>query len=291
MQRICLSLCVCWVLLTAACGPGEEPVGSLAVGADALSLPYPSRATLDVTFEPSAELEALEGEPFVFVHLLDEQGQVLRTFDHPLPFEWQPGDSRTYAVELWQSALGAPLDPGTYTLTLGLYDAAGHRWALDVDAQEVDDQEYRVAEVEVPPLADDPVQVTFPGAWSSLERGGDRQVLVRRWVEDGGRIELSGFGDSLDVALLLRIPPEGELQQSRLVLQEGATEPAVDVTSDCADSATRVAGFGSHAVELTLSLPEDAESCSISLEPGFVYLNLDGFEKRSVSLENLTWNR
>lgn len=293
MQRIRPSLCVCvglLVLLAAACGPSDEPVGSLST-TDSLGLAYPSRTPLEVTFEPTAELDAREGRVLVFVHLLDDQGRLLRTFDHPLPFEWTPGESQTYEVDLWQSALGAPLDPGTYDLTLGLYDEGGHRWALDVEAEEVDDQEYRVATVEVPAMPEDPVQVSFPGDWHALERGGDLQVLVRRWVGDSGEIEISNFGDSLDVKFLVRIPADGELPQSRLVLEEGAEEAAVEVTSSCTDGAIRLTGFGSHPVEMSLTLPDDAESCVIAFDPSFVYLNLDGFEKRSVSLERLTWNR
>lgn len=291
MHKICLSLGLCVGLAVAACGPSTEPVGSLSTSPETLSLPYPARVELDVTLEPTAELTALEGEPLVFVHLLDSRGRLTRTYDHPLPFDWQPGTTETYSVEIWQSALGAPLEPGSYGLTLGLYDAAGHRWALETTEEEVDDQEYHVAEVVVLPLSDDPVEVSFPGAWRALERGGDLQVLVRRWLEDGGEVELANFEGSLDVAFLLRIPPDGELPQSRLVLQEGATEAAVVVRSNCTDGSTRVAGFGPHPMEMTLTLPDDAESCSISFEPTFVYLNLDGFEKRSVSLEKLTWNR
>lgn len=291
MQRICLSLCVCLGLLAVACGPTQEPVGSLSVDTDRVTLPYPGRAHLEVTFEPTAPLAGLDGEPLVFVHLLNDEGKVVRTFDHPLPFDWRAGTAETYPVELWQSALVAPLDAGNYGLTLGLYDAAGHRWALDVEAEEVDDQEYRVATVEAPPLPEEPVQVSFPGDWHALERGGDLQVLVRRWLGEAGRIELSNFGDTLDVAFLVRIPAEQELPQSRLVLQEGAAEPAVAVASSCFDGSLRLAGFGAHPVDRVLVLPEGAESCSITLQPTFVYLNLDGFEKRSVSLEKLTWER
>ena len=36
---------------------------------------------------------------------------------------------------------------------------------------------------------------------------------------------------------------------------------------------------------------EGVEPCLVRLSPHFVYLDLQSFDKRAVSLETLTWNR
>ena len=279
--------------LAAACGGQGEPVATLTVGTGTVHLPYPERATLPVTFAPSAPLEGVAGQPRVFVHMLDAQGKVLRTFDHELPFDWKPGDEQSYDVELWQSAMAAPLDPGGYELTLGLYDGRGARWPLKTTGEEVDEGEYRVARVEVPPqpAPETLPQLAFPGAWKELERSGDRQVLVRRWLEDDGAVELTGLSEPLTVTMELRLPAEQEMTGQRLVLDEGASNPTVEITSSCTRAETRVSGTGSHLVEMTLEPPAGGEPCLVRLSPNFVYLDLQSFDKRAVSLETLTWNR
>jgi hypothetical protein len=270
----------------AACGPGEEPVGRLSAQVGAVNLPFPQRAMVPVTFEAEREADS-SGELRVFVHLLDGRGQVLRTFDHPLPAPWRPGTRITDPLELWQSALTPPLDPGTYDLTVGLYDAAGHRFVLETAAPEVADREYRIAAVTVSPPADGP-RVSFGGAFLELERRGDKQTLARRFLAGEGEILFTDLAGPLEVVFDLWIPREDEVAL-RLVLEQGATVPAVDIRSDCQKEPSRIEGPGHHTVSLGLAAPGETGSCTLTLTPNFVYLDLSGFSKRSASLELLTW--
>jgi hypothetical protein len=132
----------------AGCGGESGPVARVSVEPDAVELAYPATARLTTSWEMTVPLDA-EGRPVVFVHLIGAEGEVDRTFDFPLTVEWRPGETATVPVPLWQSALGPPLAPGSYRLTLGLYDsAAGRRWPLATAGEEVARQEYEVARVD-----------------------------------------------------------------------------------------------------------------------------------------------
>jgi hypothetical protein len=278
-------LCVA-LTLTAACGGPGEPVGEMTVSSDAVTLTYPESTSLDLRFEPASSLEGAV-EPRLFVHLLDPDGELVRTFDRVLPFEWRPGQPVEHRVELWQSALVAPLPAGEYSLTAGLYDAAGRRWPLVTTGEEIDDQEYRVATVTVP-AAGSAVQVSFPGTWRALEKAGDKQVMARRWLEDGGGIAFGGLSGPLDVSLDVVVPTTQRMEGQRQVLDDGAAAPRVELTSDCAASRT-LDEVGDHRIELTLVPPAGATECTVTFDPNYVYLDLESFEKRSVSLERVTY--
>jgi len=73
---------------------------------------------------------------------------VLRTFDHPLPKPWTPGTPIVDDFNVYQSGLGEPLPAGSFRLTVGLFDTAGHRWALDGLGPSIARSEYAGATVE-----------------------------------------------------------------------------------------------------------------------------------------------
>ena len=100
-----------------------------AEGLECVVLPHSAWERVRLNWRMDAPLAGLEGELRVMVHLLDEAGTVVRTFDHPFPGDWSVGDVRSYQIEIFQSALAPPLAKGEYRLMVGLY-AADRRWPV-----------------------------------------------------------------------------------------------------------------------------------------------------------------
>lgn len=278
--------------LAAACGGAPEPVAGLEVELARKELPHRSYLPLQLAWRLREPLTAT-GALRVFVHLIDPEGSVARTFDHPWPHEWRPGSRVEYVVLLHQSALAPPLEPGGYGLTVGLYDEAGERWPLATRGETVDRYEYRVAELIVPPGAGQQPLYQFSSEWLAPEAGRDRQILTRRWLGGPGHLRAAGVLRPGELWLRLRLPQPGERQQ--LVLGEGASQQGVVIRSDCGGVEVRLAGAGEHDVVLPIAAsgataggPEEG-SCAIHLEPNFYLRELDSLSRRALSLEVLAW--
>lgn len=286
-----LGFCLVPILALVACGPSEPPVAGLQVEPDELQLPFPGVVDLELSWEMELPLEGLEGQPLVFVHLVDEQGEVLRTFDHPLDFNWQPGQRQQYEIRLYQSALAPPLEPGTYALTMGLYDSSGQRWPLRVEGREAGSSEYRVAEVVVGAELENAPMFFFSPTWHHLESGADAQIVARRWLSDAeGTIRVTECPESGTIWMLIRVP-SGEEGASRVVLDEEASAPEVRVTSTCGLEEICVSGPGFHEIEISL-LPADKdllEECELRLQPNFRLIEEETATQRSLALEVLAW--
>lgn len=286
-----LAAAVCLAGALGACGSEPaEPVARLTVAPAEVELPYPESAVLSAVWEMTAPLDdgtagAAEGRPWVFVHLLDEAGAVVRTFDHELPFPWRPGGTERVPVELWQSALAPPLPAGDYRLTFGLYNPEdGRRFGLETGAAEVAAGEHEVARVRVPPPGAGP-ELAFDGGWWPVQEGSDRQVLARRWLQREGTIGISNLSESVVLGLGLLFPEADE--GTRRVLAEGAERALLRVSSLCAPEEAVLDTPGHHRIELPLEPPEDG-LCTVRLEPTFVLVDLEAMASRSVSLERLT---
>lgn len=262
----------------AGCGAPQEPSGRLEVATTEAVLPYPERIVLDLTWSPSAPIE----EPTVFVHLLDPDGGVVRTFDHPYPGPWRPGEPASYPLELWQSALGPPLPAGVYDLTIGVYTPGGRRYALEAPGTEVDHGEYAVAKIEAPPAPIGGPRLAFGPAW---EAGAmtDRQTLGAHWLGDGGALTVDGLDGALDLALVVRVPAPEEMPLT-LVLDPGASGPAVEISSPCLGEPVRLEGPGFHEPTLRLRPDPGNRTCEIRFEPDFVYLDPATLRRVSVEL-------
>lgn len=184
---------VLWAALVCGCRPGV-PVAALRTSPSTIRLGYPESALLHFDWSPSTAIDRINGSPTVFVHLLDERGGVRRTFDHPFPRPWSPGRRVSYDVELYQSALGAALPPGSYAVSAGLYDpASGRRWVLETGATELGRREYRVGKVEVPAKGAAPAaSFEFAGEWGPTEPDPSVQVLARRRLNGPSTLRFAG---------------------------------------------------------------------------------------------------
>lgn len=285
------TLVLALTLALGACGdtPGE-PVGSLVAEPAELDLGHGTAVDVMLRFEPTVELGG-EGQPFVFVHLLDSRGEVVLTADHALGSDWQPGRAIDDPVRLFHSALAPALPAGEYRLTAGLF-RDDRRWSLNA-GEEVARQEYQVARVTVPEAGRG--QPKFSDDWMPVNLGADRQVVARRWLAADGTItvEVPEGGGSL--ALVIRIPEPAEGQQ--LVFAEGETSPRVTVLARCTGQKTSFGGVGPHRVDLSLERSvrqeEDLEivetNCPIALAANYQLVDTKTFAKAVLILEQLAW--
>lgn len=276
---------------TLACGGDDaEPVGSLTLTPDRMELPYGTYRDLDLAWSPTAELEGLEGNARIFLHLLDEEGELVRTFDQDFAGTWRAGAGTNHTARVYQSLVAPPLPPGEYALTIGLYDAAGNRWPLAGVGEPVGKREYRVATVEVPTEGAPLPTTTFSPSWSPTQAGADRQVVAFRSLAGEGSITLSELPGAGTLWLEVRVPPDQGGGFTRRIVDPpdgGDGMPRVAVTADCNGFESRLSGEGSHRVEVPVAA-EGAGGCEITLRPNFVMESPAG-ERRSVNLEVLAW--
>jgi hypothetical protein len=277
-------------LAAAGCGEARTPVAGFEASPARLELPWPEYREIELAFEPLVELPAGD-TPIVFLHLLDEPGSVVRTFDHPLPAGWTPGKPLRYRIRLHQSALAEPLPAGEYLLSAGLYRPGDGRFALRTAAAEVAPQEYRIAVVDVGAPADRMPHARFSESWRPTEAGADRQVLARRTLAGGGVAGTVQFGPvegagRLHLSLLV---PGGEGAHERLEILDGGRQPKVRVSSTCGGGQPELAGTGRFEVDLDLPAAAGPRQCEITISTNFQVTSPESPEADSVRLEVLAW--
>jgi len=269
----------------AGCGK-QTPVAQVNVDPPKTELPFSQLRTVHLTWTPSAAIG--DEKPTVFVHLLDDKKKVARTFDHAFPERWRAGTPVSYDLKLYQSAMAAPLAPGKYQVTLGLYGKDGKRWPLEGLGDAVGRDEYKAFEVEVPNANPRP-RLAFSPTWMEVESGGDRQVLARRWLVKRGAIRLVDQRAPGAVWMVVQIPP-ADVAGYRLVLDEGASAPSVLIQGNCGCPDTNLSGSGLHEVELSLDAPAAGDFCHVLLNPNFTLEPKAATgTQRSASLENIAW--
>ncbi|HEY7369186.1 MAG TPA: hypothetical protein VIA29_04810 [Thermoanaerobaculia bacterium] len=235
----------CLVAGCLACG--RSPAASLEVEPRVVRLDPGRSVPLRVEFRPESAIDVPPERVYVFAHLLDERGAVVRTFDHPLPAGWKKGEILAYDLDLYESVQADPLAAGSYALTMGLYDIErGYRWPLRVEGEKGKTREYRVATVEAaPPGADNP-RFQFAGDWSPPEPYADKQTIVLRWMLGAAEIRVREIPSPGTVRLRLRV--EGE--------------PGVTLRSTCEPGSVRPLPKGSHWISI-----EAAGDCEIQVDP------------------------
>lgn len=274
-----------------ACGGGDgPPVARLHVEPRELTLAHGTFSEMLLQWDMTRDIQDVSGELRVFVHLLDDQGRLTRTFDHPLPGGWSVGEERRDMTRIYQSILAPPLPPGDYALSVGLYDEAGNRWPLEVEGEEVGRSEYRVAKVVVPSGPSGSPALGFNQAWSPTMAGADRQTLAVRWLTGDGALRLSDLAGVGELWLRLQIPPAGLDGEQRVFrpAAEETTMPSVRLVTPCSGFEAFITGDGTHDVEVPVAA-EDGR-CVIRLEPNYAMVS-EGLEQRSVLLENVAWRQ
>ncbi len=279
-------------LCLAGCGGAPEPVARLSAKPATLQLGFPETRKVQFSWELLAPLGEGSDKPVVFVHLLDGEGEVMRTFDHAFPEPWQSGKQVSYDVEVYQSALAPPLPPGPYRLTVGLYGAqSGERWPLEVagGGEPLPRSEYPLVEVQAV-ASDTAPRFVFSPTWLPVEPGGDRQVLALRWLSPAeGVLRAEGLRSAGTLLLALRIPAGDGAGESLQLEAPAASGPSVVVSTTCGGMESSLSGPGPHRVEIPVAAAPADGVCEIRLRPNF-RLRLEGAQKeRSVLLENASW--
>jgi hypothetical protein len=288
LERIALPLLA--AALWTGCTGRADPVGQLTVTPEAVELGYPGIAPLQFAFQFDRPLEGVQGELRVFVHLLDSTGSISRTFDHELPVPWRPGSSHEYTVPLYQSALAPPIPAGSYKVSVGLHDAAGARWPLQTAGERIGADEYAVATVKATENVPHTPMFLFSEVWQPAEGGTDRQILARRWLGGSGSLKLAGVDSPGTLWVTVGIP-DAQRSGEELVLDQGATGPAVEVSTECGGFAARIEGVGSHAFPIPIGPGADGTlpaECEIRFQPNF-YL-VWTLERKTIALESVSWS-
>jgi hypothetical protein len=239
------ALAAAGLITAAACG--KSPAARLSVEPRALRMDPGRSVPLRVEWRPEAALDVPAGRVYVFAHLLDGRGAVARTFDHPLPQGWRPGETVAYDLDVYESILADPLAPGSYTMTMGLYDIEmGYRWPLRVEGEEGKNREYRVATVEAAaPGAPNP-RFQFSGDWSSPEPYADKQTIMLRWLLGAGEIRIRDIPAPGTARLRIRVE----------------RDPGVTLRSTCEPDRAVPLPKGSHWISV-----EAAGECEIHVAP------------------------
>jgi hypothetical protein len=189
----------------------SAPAGRVTASSGTFKLLYPQSVPITVNWEPARPLDRRHGRVVAFVHLVrieERRNEVFRTFDHPLPKAWIPGESQTDEIDLYQSALAPPLAPGRYVLSIGLYDESwGYRWPL-ATGPEIAKREYRLADVEVGGPDPTAPQLEFSGGWQPVETLQNKQVLARRPFVGTSRLSFESRAAG-SLRMLVSLPQTG----------------------------------------------------------------------------------
>ncbi len=283
------------LVVLAGCRGAGEPVAELAVSPAELELQLGTHVELALRIMPLADLSP-GVVPRVFLHLIDEPGSVLRTFDHDLPVPFRSGQEIAYKVRIYQSAVAEPLAPGLYTLTAGLHDGSGGRFRLRAatpKTTEIAKLEYAVAAVRVPEPSPEQRAVRFSPEWLPVEPGRDRQIVARRPLAGAGpgTFQIGPLQGPGEILLRLGLPVPGTGRIERL-----SAEPTskIRLHSSCGDFEAELPGEpGADGSGAEILIPVPATSgpvqCDVRIEPNFVLRTGDQAEARSINIELLAW--
>jgi hypothetical protein len=286
-SRVAVATALALAATIGGCSRSPVPVAELTVEPAELRLPFPGFETLRIAITPREPLPA-QAEAQLFLHLLDEPGSVLRTFDLPVPGPWIAGRPIELSARIYQSALADPLDSGNYVLTAGLYLVEGGRFALTTSGPEVSRLEYEVAKIAVPPAEASLPALRFSDGWLPATPGQDRQVLVRRSLDGGGPATFQIGPLAAPGELLLRLAP-APAAVGRLEVSAGAESARVRLRSSCGGVEAELPG--DVAVETRLEVPAaaGAVNCDVELAPNFIVRSSEDGRLRSIAVEVIAW--
>lgn len=197
------SLCLAAVLaLAAGCGgqePDEPPVAtpSFEISRDRVAIGSPVELTYRFDVAPDA---ALDEDYWVFVHVLDPDGEQLWTDDHmpPTPTSrWTAGDTIAYSRTVF-----VPNYPyiGDAVVRLGLYSPKTNR-RLVLAGNEASRREYVVGRFRLLPQSENVFLIDKAG-WHPAEVAADNPSTEWRWTQ--GRAVLTFRNPKSDATFFLQ---------------------------------------------------------------------------------------
>ena len=175
-------LCVMAVAI-AACGGSKEaepPVATPVLTLDHDRVPIGSPLKLTYSFQV-AENASFDGDYWVFVHVMDPEGEQLWTEDHlpPTPTsQWKPGQKIEYTRTVF-----VPNYPyiGEAIVRLGMYRQDTNK-RLVLSAEEASRREYIVARFQLLPQSEN-IFLIFKEGWHPAEVAADNPATEWQWTK------------------------------------------------------------------------------------------------------------
>jgi hypothetical protein len=183
ISRFACVLGVIAIVLVPACrqkGNGEPPVAtpSFTLNRERVAIGSPVKLTYRFAVAPDAKFD---GDYWVFVHILDPDGEQLWTDDHlpPVPTsKWTPGQTIEYTRTVF-----VPNYPyiGEARVRLGLYSQqTGKRLALA--AQEISRREYDVGRFQLLPQSEN-IFLIYKDGWHPAEVDAANPASEWQWTQ------------------------------------------------------------------------------------------------------------
>jgi hypothetical protein len=174
---------LCAVISAASCSRREESVPCVATGTvtlarDRAAIGSPLRVTY--RFEV-AQNASIADDHWVFVHVLDDQGESLWGDDH-LPAEptskWKPGQRIEYTRTVF-----VPNYPyiGPAHIRIGLYQPSSSQ-RLPLCGTEISRREYEVAKFQLLPQSEN-IFLIYKEGWHSSEVASDNPTVEWQWTK------------------------------------------------------------------------------------------------------------
>jgi hypothetical protein len=171
------------VIVTAGCGRQEESVPCVATGTVTMArerVAIGSPLKLTYRFDPSLNAP-IAGDYWVFVHVLDDQGDSLWGDDH-LPAvptsQWKPGQQVEYSRTVF-----VPNFPyiGPAHIRIGLYQpSSGQR--LPLCGTEISRREYEVAKFQLLPQSEN-IFLIYKEGWHPAEVAAENPTVEWQWTK------------------------------------------------------------------------------------------------------------
>lgn len=260
------------------CTAPQPPVATVTVGVDRVAVPLGAPLNLRFRFDVAPGIEAGLAENYrVFVHFLDDRGDLLWTEDHDpaVPTSaWQPGQSIEY-----ERRVKIPMYPyiGESVIATGLY-APVDGTRIPLAGTDLGQTAYRVASIRLDPQHESSF-VTYAEGWHPDEFSGDGRL---RWRWTTGRSVLSFRNPERDARLILELDGRPDLFESpqRLSLAVG-DRLLRELTIDTND-------FIYHVEEISAADlgTEDFVELELRVEPTFVpaRINDDSRDTRELGI-------
>jgi hypothetical protein len=177
-------LCTAALAAAPACSRGQAdstpPVATPSLSLNKDRVPIGSAVRLTYKFQV-AQGASFDRNYYVFVHVLDPEGEQMWTDDHlpPTPTtQWKPGQTIEYSRTIF-----VPNYPyiGPADVRLGLYDPPTNR-RLPLNAQEVSRHEYLVTKFQVQPQSEN-VFLIYKDGWHQPEADAKNPSTEWQWTK------------------------------------------------------------------------------------------------------------
>jgi hypothetical protein len=181
-------VCALAVALLAGCGSKDDvepPVATPALSVSRDRVPIGSPLKLTYRFDVAANAK-IDGEYWVFVHVLEPDGERLWVDDHlpPTPTStWKPGQKVEYTRTVF-----VPNYPyiGPAIVRLGLYDPKTNK-RLTLTGDQASRKEYQVAKFELQPQSEN-IFLIFKEGWHPAEVSSDDSSTEWQWTKKSATV-------------------------------------------------------------------------------------------------------